>query len=152
MSKEIIIGIIIVVALFGIFSFGTKYVENPQSQNMKDRVEDNVNSTNKNKSFGFELVPETHNEKELEFLNIYRRTIIEYLTSNGIELQDLWISVHYSGLNKGKPYMLINIRTYNDERKKNLIVELFAKDNLDMLFSGSNYDVWLGSIDNYNTK
>ncbi|MCC3864833.1 hypothetical protein K0040_11170 [Terrisporobacter petrolearius] len=150
MSKEMIIGIIIVVALFGIFSFGTKYVENPQPQNTKGRVEDNVNSTNK--SFGFELVPETNNEKEIEFLNIYRRTIIEYLTSNGIELKDLWISVHYSGLNRGKPHMLFNIRTCNNERKKNLIKELFAKENLDMLFSVSDYDVWLDSIDNYNTK
>jgi len=150
MSKEMIIGIIIVVALFGIFSFGTKYVENPQPQNTKGRVEDNVNSTNK--SFGFELVPETNNEKEIEFLNIYRRTIIEYLTSNGIELKDLWISVHYSGLNRGKLHMLFNIRTYNNERKKNLIKELFAKENLDMLFSVSDYDVWLDSIDNYNTK
>ena len=97
-------------------------------------------------------MPETHNEKEIEFLNIYRRTIIEYLTSNGIELQDLWISVHYDGLNRGKSYMLINIRTYNNEGKKNLIEELFVKENLDMLFSGSNYDVWLGSIDNYNIK
>ena len=152
MSKEIIIGIIIVVALFGIFSFGTKYVENPQPQKTEDRVEDNLHSTNKNKSFGFELVAETHNEKEIEFLNIYRGTIMEYLTSNGIELEDLWVAVYYDGLNRGKPHILFKIRTYNNEEKKNLIEELFAKENLNMLFTGSNYDVWLNSIDNYNTK
>lgn len=152
MSKEIIIGIIVVLALFGIFSFGTKYVENPQPQKTEDRVEDNLHSTDENKSFGFELVEGTHNEKEIEFLNIYRRTIIEYLNSNGIELEDLWIGVYYDGQNKGKPQILFKIRTYNNEDKKNLIEELFAKKNLDLLFGGPNYDVGLKSIENYNTK
>ncbi|MCC3867924.1 hypothetical protein [Terrisporobacter mayombei] len=152
MSKEIIIGIIFVVALFGIFSFGTKYVENPQPQKIEERIEDNLHSTNKNEPFGFELVSENNNEKEKEFLNIYRGTIIEYLTNNGVELEDLWIAVYYDGLNKGKPHILLKIRTYNNEDKKNLIENLFAKENLDMLFSGSNYDVRLSSIDNYNTK
>ena len=152
MSREIIIGIIVVVALFGIFSFGTKYAQDPQSQNAEDRVEDNLHSTNKNESFGFELVAETNNEKEIEFLNIYRSTIIEYLKSNGVELEDLWIAVYYDGENRGKPHILFKIRTYNNEGKKNIIEELFAKENLDMLFSGSDYDVWLNSIDNYNTK
>lgn len=152
MGKEIIIGIIVVLALFGIFSFGTRYVENPQPQKTQDRVEDNLHSTDENESFGFELVEETHNEKEIEFLNIYRSTIIEYLTSNSIELEDLWIAVYYDGQNKGKPHILFKIRTYNNENKKNLIEELFAKKNLDLLFSGSNYDVGLKSIDNYNTK